>query len=160
MAALLSDGDPLQLLQPVLGEALRVVAFLDLLGYVPTDPKVAGDIADDETTRKYQSLSLEGTGLGAQGIGEADFDFEDHATAQAFVVGDGSGHDDGLAADGFCPEEVSDVAARLDLRRISSRAAAGLEVLIDDEDDLTTLRLGAGILVAANADVTQKFLRI
>jgi hypothetical protein len=47
--------------------------------------------------------------------------------------------------------------ARLDLRRPTGGAAASLGILVDGEDHLAVLVVGAGILVAANAeDVIQQ----
>ena len=148
----LVDGDPLEVLQLGLGEAAREIALLDLLDRVPSDAQVAGDIADGHAPRQLQGVPLEGPGIGAPGIGKGDLDLTDHVASRAFDTGYGQCHDGRLASDGDGPEAAFDMPARPDVRRPTGRAAAGLRLLMDGEDHLAALRVGAGVSVAADAE--------
>ena len=50
------------------------------------------------------------------------------------------------------PEAPLDVAPRLDLWRSAGGATAGLGLLVDGEDRLAVLGVGAGVRVAADAE--------
>src|SRR5512135_1592641 len=134
------------------GEAAREVALLDLLDHVPADIQVPGHIANGHAPRQFQRVALEGGGVAASRVGEGDFDLSHHATGLAFDARDGQGDERGTAADRHGSEAALDPTARLDLGRAAGRAAAGLRLLVDGEDRLAVLVVGAGVLVAADAE--------
>ena len=55
-------------------------------------------------------------------------------------------------ADGQGSEAPLDLAPRDDLARTASRTTVGLGLLVDGEDHLAILIIGAGVLVAADAE--------
>src|SRR5262249_26760451 len=141
-----------QLLELGLGIAPREVAFLDVLDHVPTDVQVHRHVADGHAAPQLQGVALEGFGIAAARVGEGDLDLAHDATGVAFDARDGQ-HDEGRAlADGRGPEAPRDPAARLDLLRPAGGAAAGLGLLVDGEDRFAVLVVGAGVVVAANAE--------
>ena len=141
-----------QVLELGLGEATREVAFLDVLDHVPADAQVLGDIADGHAATQIQGVALEGGGVAASRVGERDLDLSHDATGLAFDARDGQDHEGGAAADGHGSEAPLDPTAHLDLRRAAGGAATGLGLLVDGENRLAVLVVGAGVLVAADAE--------
>src|SRR5512135_141020 len=130
----------------------REVALLNLLDHVPADIQVPGHIANGHTPRQFQRVALEGGGIAASRVGEGDLNLAYHATGLTFDARDGQGYERGAAPDGHGSEAALDPTARLDLGRAAGRAAAGLRLLVDGEDRLAVLVVGAGVLVAADAE--------
>ena len=148
----LVNGDVPQVLELGLGIAAREVALLDVLDHVPADAEMLGDVADCHAARQLQGIALEGVGVAAPRVGEGDLDLAHDATILAFDARDGQDDEGGASADGHGPEAPLDVATRLDLWRSAGGATAGLGLLVDGEDRLAVLVVGAGVLVAADAE--------
>ena len=123
----------------------RQVALLDVLDQVPTDVEVVGDVVDGHAAPQFQGVALEGERVAASGVGEGDLDLADEATVQAFDPRDGEVDEGGSVADGQGPEAARDLAAGLELRRAAGGASAGLGLLVDGEDGLAVLVVGAGV---------------
>ena len=132
--------------------APRQVALLDVLDHVPADVEVMGDVADGHAARQLQDVSLEGPGVAPPRVGEGDLDLAHQATGPAFDARDRQDDGGGPAADGQGPEAALGVAAGDDLAGAAGRAAAVVGVLVDGEDHLAALIVGADVLVAADAE--------
>ena len=148
----LVDGEVTQVLELGLGEATCQVPLLDVLDHVPADAQVPGHVLDGHMAAQLQGVALEGAGVAAARVGEGDLDLADQATVLAFDARDGQDDDRGAGADGHGAETPLDVAARDDPGRAAGGAAAGLGLLVDREDRLAVLVVGASVLVAADAE--------
>jgi hypothetical protein len=111
-----------------------------------------GDVPDGHVAREFQRVPLKALGVAAPRVGEADLDLADGATGPAFDARDGQDRGRGPTADGHETEASFDRASRLDVSRATGRTAAGLGFLVDGEDGLAALIVGAPVVVAADAE--------
>ena len=97
-------------------------------------------------------MALEAGGVAEPGVGEGDLDLAHDPTGQAFDPRDGQDHEGRTATDGQGPEATHDPAAMDEMTRAASGAAAGPGILVDGEGHLAAVRVGAGVLGAADAE--------
>src|SRR5512135_2829465 len=102
--------------------------------------------------RQLQRVPLEGGGGAAPRVGEGDLDLAHRTARLAFDARDGQGNECRPTPDGHGSEATLDPTARLDPGRPAGGAAAGLGLLVDGEDHLAVLVVGAGVLIAADAE--------
>ena len=148
----LVDGDGPEVLELGLGEAPRQVALLDVLDQVPTDVEVTGDVADGHAFATTPGRIARRPWCSSAGVGKGDLDLTHQATSPTFDARDRQDHGGHPATDGQGAEPAPDLTARDDLTGTTDRTSAVVVVLLDGEDDLALLIVGADVLVAADAE--------
>src|SRR5208283_1004746 len=113
---------------------------------------VYGDVPYGHAPPQFQGVTLEGGGVAPPWVGEGDLHLAHCATSPAFNAWDGQDHEGRAATDGQGSEAALDLAARDNLRRSAGGAPAVLGLLVDSEDHLAALIVGAGVPVAADAE--------
>src|SRR5208337_1792443 len=101
---------------------------------------------------QFQGVTLEGGGVAPPWVGEGDLNLAHGATSPALNAWDGQDHEGRAATDGQGSEAALDLAARDNLRRSAGGAPAVLGLLVDSENHLAALIVGAGVPVAADAE--------
>ena len=101
---------------------------------------------------QLQRIALEAGGVAAPRVGEGDLDLAHEPAGLTFDPRDGQGHEGWTVADGQGSEATHDLTARVHSLRAAGGAAATRGVLVDGEEGLSELVVGADVLVAADAE--------
>ena len=148
----LVDGDLLQRLEPWPSEPTLEMAPLDLLGRIPGEVQVPGDVGQCGELQQLRDVPRKAAGVVLLGRREGGLDLPLLAAAPAKDARDRERKEHRFAADRHAPPATQHAALGVHVRRTAVPAAVRFPRLVDGEDHRPRLVAGPDIPVASNPE--------